>query len=92
MYCGGELSTGNRCLACGKDNNIKSNFTGSVIATDYVVGSDMMSKSLDEIINTIQAISPMQLLHTIVNAGDMLAILIAIREEIKRGCSCTHTK
>ena len=63
-----------------------------MIATDYVVGSDMMGKSLDKIIDIIQAIPSTRLLHTNVNAGDMLAILIAIREEIKRGCSCTHTK
>ena len=90
----GKNKTGNICLACGKDNNIKSDLTRSVsvIATDCAVGSDMMGKSLDKIIDIIQAISPMQLLHTKVNASDMLAILITIREEIKRSCSCTHTK
>jgi hypothetical protein len=95
IYCGGELTTGYKCIACGRVNNLtRSDSTGSVsvIATDCAVGSDMMSKSLDEIINTIQAISPMQLFHTKVNACDMLAILISIKEEIKRNCTCMNSK
>jgi hypothetical protein len=48
--------------------------------------------SLDEIITTIQAIPSIRLLDTNVNAHDMLVILLAIKEEIKRSCTCTHTK